>query len=227
MDILILAEHRASVASLAAALVTQGFVVNVVTSVADALEAMVPSAPDHPCRALHAALLEVESGGLVLCRELLYRDSSIPVLLFSSTRTDPLDRVVGFMLGADDYLVTPLHPEEVRWRIQRSVSRAGEGSTRRGPPSSAADATFRALTPREQDILARLLAGRTQRQIARELVISDKTVGTHIQHILAKLDVHHRAEAIALAHRLGFRPGVTNDGHAPQDGLGTDTTTVN
>jgi DNA-binding NarL/FixJ family response regulator len=43
-----------------------------------------------------------------------------------------------------------------------------------------------------------------QRDIAERLVISPKTVATHIQHILVKLEVHSRAQAVAAAHRYGL-----------------------
>jgi len=46
-----------------------------------------------------------------------------------------------------------------------------------------------------------LAQGRDQREIASCLVISPNTVGTHIEHILAKLRVHSRTEAVALAYR--------------------------
>ena len=49
-----------------------------------------------------------------------------------------------------------------------------------------------------------LAEGYNQRGIAHELVISPKTVGTHIQRMLEKLGVHSRAEAVALAHREGL-----------------------
>jgi DNA-binding NarL/FixJ family response regulator len=60
------------------------------------------------------------------------------------------------------------------------------------------------LTGRERDILLLLADGRRQDAIAAELVISPKTVATHIQRILSKLGVHSRAEAVALAHREGL-----------------------
>jgi DNA-binding NarL/FixJ family response regulator len=60
------------------------------------------------------------------------------------------------------------------------------------------------LTDRERDIVARLADGMGQKAIAAELVISPKTVATHIQRILAKLGVHSRAEAVAVAHREGL-----------------------
>jgi DNA-binding NarL/FixJ family response regulator len=56
-------------------------------------------------------------------------------------------------------------------------------------------------------VLGHLAAGEDQATMAAELVISEKTIATHIQHILAKLGVHSRAEAVAFAHRNGITPG--------------------
>jgi DNA-binding CsgD family transcriptional regulator len=58
-----------------------------------------------------------------------------------------------------------------------------------------------ALTPRETEVLDLLVEGRTNRQIARQLYISEKTVSVHVSNILAKLGVRSRAEAAALARR--------------------------
>jgi len=58
-----------------------------------------------------------------------------------------------------------------------------------------------ALTERERDVLAHLVEGRTNRQIAGTLYISEKTVSVHVSNILAKLGVRSRAEAAALARR--------------------------
>lgn len=64
------------------------------------------------------------------------------------------------------------------------------------------------LTPREQDVLRLVAAGRTNRQIAEELFISPKTASVHVSNILAKLGVSGRGEAAALAHRLRLLPQV-------------------
>lgn len=68
-------------------------------------------------------------------------------------------------------------------------------------PAEPGDDTF-GLTPREQDVLRLVSAGRTNRQIAEELFISPKTASVHVSNILAKLGVSGRGEAAALAHRL-------------------------
>jgi DNA-binding CsgD family transcriptional regulator len=59
------------------------------------------------------------------------------------------------------------------------------------------------LSKREQEVLALLAEGRTNRQIGDALFISDKTVSVHVTHIMAKLDVASRTEAALLAVRAG------------------------
>jgi ATP/maltotriose-dependent transcriptional regulator MalT len=59
------------------------------------------------------------------------------------------------------------------------------------------------LTRREQEVLALVCDGATNRQIARSLTISERTAGVHVSNILAKLHARNRAEAIAIAHRTG------------------------
>ncbi len=60
------------------------------------------------------------------------------------------------------------------------------------------------LTPREREVLALVAEGRTNRQIAQALFISEKTASVHVSNILAKLGVANRAEAAATVHRLGL-----------------------
>jgi DNA-binding NarL/FixJ family response regulator len=58
------------------------------------------------------------------------------------------------------------------------------------------------LTPREAEVLALLARGYTNREIAAALVISVRTAGVHVSHILHKLGAPNRLEAAAIAHRL-------------------------
>jgi len=67
-------------------------------------------------------------------------------------------------------------------------------------------ARMRDLTPRESEILALLAGGSGTRQIAGRLVISEKTVKTHVQNILRKLGAASRLEAAAIAIRAGHVP---------------------
>lgn len=72
-----------------------------------------------------------------------------------------------------------------------------------GPRTEDNALTAYALTAREREVLASLAAGRTNREIAEELVISVKTASVHVSNILRKLDVSGRQEAARVAHRLG------------------------
>jgi ATP/maltotriose-dependent transcriptional regulator MalT len=60
------------------------------------------------------------------------------------------------------------------------------------------------LSPRETDVLELVAQGLRNAQIAQRLVISDKTVKTHLQHIYDKLDVGSRTEAVARARERGL-----------------------
>ncbi|MEU8686743.1 LuxR C-terminal-related transcriptional regulator [Streptomyces sp. NPDC048611] len=82
---------------------------------------------------------------------------------------------------------------------------------RSGPPpkeNAAVDPAMRpgGLSPRELEVLAELTAGRTNREIAERLHITPRTVGTHIEHILTKLDLPNRAAAAARAAAWGIEP---------------------
>jgi DNA-binding CsgD family transcriptional regulator len=67
---------------------------------------------------------------------------------------------------------------------------------------SATAALLPGLTPREREVLALVVAGRTYRQIAREMVISDKTVSVHISNLLRKTRTSNRIELAELVRRL-------------------------
>jgi DNA-binding CsgD family transcriptional regulator len=60
------------------------------------------------------------------------------------------------------------------------------------------------LTPREAEVLALVIEGLSDREIAAMLFISPKTVGDHVSNILAKFDVRTRAAAVAYAHKHGL-----------------------
>jgi DNA-binding NarL/FixJ family response regulator len=63
------------------------------------------------------------------------------------------------------------------------------------------------LTPREAEVLALVARGLTNREIAAELVISEKTAGIHVSHILQKLGAPNRREAAAIVHRVSASLG--------------------
>jgi two-component system nitrate/nitrite response regulator NarL len=129
--------------------------------------------------------------GFEVCRELKDEfGEALPIIFVSGTRTDSGDRVAGLLVGGDDYLVKPFDPNELLARVRRLL-----------PARLAGGETTRKLTRRELEVLSLLVEGLNQPEIAEKLFISPKTVGKHIEHILAKLGVHNRAQAVALAVR--------------------------
>jgi DNA-binding NarL/FixJ family response regulator len=120
----------------------------------------------------------------------------LPVIFVSGERTEPYDRVAGLLLGADDYVVKPFDPDELATRVRTLWRRRGQVVEDNGSGNGLAR-----LTEREYEVLELLAGGLAQEEIARRLVISSRTVATHIQHVLTKLGVHSRAQAVALALR--------------------------
>jgi DNA-binding CsgD family transcriptional regulator len=79
-----------------------------------------------------------------------------------------------------------------------------EGKVRPWAHGSPERARLQDLTPREREILVMLAGGARTGEIAQRLVISEKTVKTHVQNILGKLGVSSRLEALAFVSRNGF-----------------------
>jgi DNA-binding NarL/FixJ family response regulator len=127
----------------------------------------------------------------------------LPVVFVSGQRTQRDDRICALLLGADDYLIKPFEADELLARIRRSLARPSNGNGN-GRVAETLAAPLAALTARELEVLELLGHGLNQAEIASRLVLSTRTVGTHIQHVLAKLDVHSRAQAIAFALRNGL-----------------------
>ena len=160
-------------------------------------EAVALARENRPAVAILEIPLPVLSGYEV-CRALKSElGASFPVIFLSGHRTESYDRVAGLLVGADDYLVKPYAPDELLARV-----RLLEGRSRPTPGT----ATPGKLTPRENEVLALLADGMTQQQIAGRLDISSRTVGTHIEHILRKLGVNNRAQAVAFVLRNGGTP---------------------
>jgi DNA-binding NarL/FixJ family response regulator len=130
--------------------------------------------------------------GYEVCHQLREEfGEGLPIIFVSRERTEPFDRVAGFLIGADDYMVKPFAPDELLARVRRLVrSRA-----------PVAPGVALKLTARETEVLRLLAEGREQEEIAVQLFISRRTVGTHIENITRKLGVRSRAQAVALAYR--------------------------
>lgn len=134
----------------------------------------------------------------------------LPTRLIVLTSFSDTDLVVpAVRAGAAGYLLKDAEPRTLEEAI-RAVHR-GEGLLHPGaagavmravaqPPSAPAPD----LTPREREVLALLAQGFTNRFIARDLVVAEKTVKTHVSNILAKLGVADRTQAALYAVREGL-----------------------
>ena len=119
--------------------------------------------------------------------------------------------------GAAGYLLKDVEPTELARAVRgacadeaviaptvaaRLLRRLGEGA-----PSAATDAGDLDLTRREREVLELIAAGCSNKRIALELGIAEKTVKTHVGHLLAKLGVADRTQAALLAVRRGLVAG--------------------
>lgn len=124
--------------------------------------------------------------------------------------------------GAQGYLLKDIPPEDLVQAIRQvylgqvqlhpEVARtlmAALAAHKERPPQPAAEE----LTPRELDVLQLISEGCTNRLIAEKLVISEKTVKTHVSSILSKLHLEDRTQAAVYALRHGTVPG--SDGCEP------------
>jgi DNA-binding NarL/FixJ family response regulator len=147
--------------------------------------------------------------GVGAMRELRRRVPESRVIVLTSFADD--ERLLGAIrAGAAGYLLKNAEPQEV----VRAVRAASAGQTLLDPAVAArvvesiADrdqvAGAESLTPREREVLGLIARGRSNKLIARELGIAEKTVKTHVGHVLAKLGVTDRTQAAVIAVRTGL-----------------------
>jgi DNA-binding NarL/FixJ family response regulator len=159
---------------------------------ADGDEALAIAEHDRPALVITEVLLPGASG-YELCHAVKdWYGDRVPVILISDRRTEPADRVAGLLIGADDYVAKPVLPGELVVRVRHLLTGHGAGELN----------GIEKLTPRERDVMTLLAEGRSQVEIAERLFITQRTVAKHVEHILSKLRVHTRAQAVALALRV-------------------------
>lgn len=140
-----------------------------------------------------------------------------PVLMLSMSR-DEEDLARALREGAQGYLLKDMDPDELIPALNDAMSGknvvakeliASLTNIIQGKPSqpdTIEPATpLSELTPREQEILAHIAEGESNKVIARHLGISDGTVKLHVKAILRKLGVHSRVEAAVIAVEHGMR----------------------
>ncbi len=149
-----------------------------------------------------------EMSGIETLTALRKQGMDAPVLMLTISQQEE-DLIGAIRAGANGYLLKNAEPETLRQTIRQVV--AGNavlapevtGQIFRLVRSGQFD-PFNLLTEREMEVLRCLSQGLTTAQTGSEMYISENTVKTHIRHILEKLDVSNRAEAVARATQLGL-----------------------
>jgi DNA-binding NarL/FixJ family response regulator len=124
--------------------------------------------------------------------------------------------------GASGFMLKDAPPEEIAAAVRivargeallaPAVTRAVIEEFARRPPAAAPTppTAVTELTPREQEVLGLLVRGLSNPEICERLVISEATAKTHVAHILRKLDLRDRVQAVIYAYETGLvAPGTT------------------
>jgi DNA-binding NarL/FixJ family response regulator len=184
----------------------------VIGEAADGLEALDLARKRSP----DVALLDIRMpgmDGLTAARRILAETTTRVVLL---TTFDADEYVFeALRAGASGFLLKDLPPEQLCWAVRRVA--AGDAlldpsvtgrlilrfaAAARSTP--AVPDAFEELTARELDVLRLIARGRSNAEIASELVVEESTVKTHVGRVLMKLGLRDRVQAVVLAYESGF-----------------------
>lgn len=144
--------------------------------------------------------------GVEALRMLRDRGCTAKVLVLTSF-TEPSSVVPALRAGAAGYLFKDVEPDA----LAQAIRAVHAGQVLLEPEVAAAlladdapNERAASLTDREREVLAEIARGRSNREIARALVLSEKTVKTHVSSILAKLGLSDRTQAALFAVKSGL-----------------------
>jgi DNA-binding NarL/FixJ family response regulator len=185
--------------------------IEVVAEASNGLEAVDKAARFHPTVVLMDIRMP-ELDGLEATRRILAADDTARILILT---TFDLDEYVYEALrsGASGFVLKDDPPEQLLAAVR--IVASGEALlspaiTKRvikqftRVPRPAPPKELDGLTDRELDVLRLIARGHSNAEIGEELYISDATVKTHITHILQKLNLRDRVQAVVLAHETGL-----------------------
>jgi FixJ family two-component response regulator len=157
------------------------------------------------CLVLDVAMPGVD--GLELQRLLEHEAVAMPIV-FLTGHGDVASSVQAMKRGAMDFLEKPVDDEILLAAVARALTRAQALRVEEVGRRRLAD-VIAALTPRERQVLAGIVAGRLNKQIAADLGTVEKTVKFHRGNLMRKLQVRTVADLVRIAERagLGKTPG--------------------
>jgi DNA-binding NarL/FixJ family response regulator len=162
--------------------------------------------------------------GLAATRQLLDCPDPPRVLVLTTYDTDD-NLYEALRVGASGFLLKDVRARQLVEAVRtvaagdsllapRLLRRVIESYVERRPPASTRHPFAETLSPRELDVAQHIARGRSNAEIAHELFLSEATVKTHVNRILAKLGVRDRVQVVVLAYETGLV--------APGGGVGRD-----
>ncbi|WP_315388803.1 response regulator transcription factor [uncultured Stenotrophomonas sp.] len=179
-----------------------GLQTRVLGSPAELLQAALPDVPG--CIVLDVRLPGIS--GLDLQGQLAAQGIHLPIVFMTGHGDIPMT-VRAMKAGAVDFLSKPFRDQD----MLDAVSAAIERDSRRRQDSAARialDARYATLTPREREVMAHVVAGLMNKQVAGELNLSEITVKIHRGNVMRKMGVRALADLVRQAEALGV-------GHSP------------
>jgi FixJ family two-component response regulator len=140
--------------------------------------------------------------GLDLQTAIARSEYPLPIIFLTGHGDIPTS-VQAVRAGADDFFTKPVKKEVLFPAIERALARDAQERVQRIRRRELR-ARFDALTPREREVLAHVLSGQLNKQIAGDLDAAERTIKAHRANLMAKLQVQSVAELAHLAHEAGF-----------------------
>jgi two-component system response regulator FixJ len=156
-----------------------------------------------PAGILIADIRMPEMDGLELQQHLDERRLPFPVILITGHGEVPL-AVRAMKAGAVDFIEKPFAAEAIVEAVEAALSRLAEAAP--DPLAREAAARLTALSPREREVLAGLVAGLPNKAIAYDLAISPRTVEIHRARVMHKMQAKSLSELVRLALAAGVSP---------------------
>jgi FixJ family two-component response regulator len=140
--------------------------------------------------------------GLELQQRLAESDLAMPIIFITGHGDIPMS-VQAMKAGAVEFFTKPFRDQALLDAVQQALARDRTAREQRAQ-REALHHRYRALTPRERDVLALVVTGRLNKQSAAELGISEAAVKLHRQHVMTKMGAGSLAELVRMANRLGI-----------------------
>jgi len=131
--------------------------------------------------------------------------STLPIV-FLSGYTDVPTTVRTIKAGAADFLTKPVSSEQLLLAIERAMAHH-ESSRGQRLKLKALRELLATLTPRERQVFDQIVQGKINKQVARELGATERTVKAHRHRVMEKMKVRSLAELVSAAARLGILAG--------------------